>query len=189
MQFLKVRNVKSPERNVKENAGIDLYVPEKNDLFFRDIFYQNKKEGFALMCGEGEFVISHIKAQDVSFLDQESGIIYIAPHKDILIPMGIKSKFDSNIALIACNESSVARKKKLIFGAQVIDSSYQGEWFVHLINTSSDYQQILCGEKIIQVIPYFISQDDITIFKGDPNSFYDSKTLRGDGCLGSTGTK
>jgi dUTPase len=56
----------------------------------------------------------------------KDGVIYIAPRADIVIPSGICSKFPANLALIANNKSGVATKKKLIFGASVIDTSYQG---------------------------------------------------------------
>ena len=37
MQFIKIRDVKSPERDVSENAGIDFYIPE-NTPEFRQAF-------------------------------------------------------------------------------------------------------------------------------------------------------
>ena len=37
MQFIKTRDVKSPERDVSENAGIDFYIPE-NTPEFRQAF-------------------------------------------------------------------------------------------------------------------------------------------------------
>ena len=37
IQFIKTRDVKSPLRNVAENAGIDFYIPENNDDFIHDL--------------------------------------------------------------------------------------------------------------------------------------------------------
>ena len=37
MQFIKTRDVKSPERDISENAGIDFYIPE-NTPEFRQAF-------------------------------------------------------------------------------------------------------------------------------------------------------
>lgn len=37
MQFIKIREVKSPERDVNENAGIDFYIPENTEQFRKDL--------------------------------------------------------------------------------------------------------------------------------------------------------
>ena len=121
-----------------------------------------------------------------SFVDEATGKIYVAPRKDILIPSGIKSKFPNSLALVANNKSGIATKKKLVFGASVIDASYQGEWHLHLINTSDSYQEISCGTK---VIPHLISTDELEVLDLSPEEFYTEKTSRGDGGFGSTGIK
>ena len=36
MQFIKIRDVKSPERDASENAGIDFYIPENTPEFRQD---------------------------------------------------------------------------------------------------------------------------------------------------------
>lgn len=165
MQFIKVRDVKSPERNVNENAGIDFYIPENNT----------------------EFILSFLNKNPTTQFDINTGEITIEPHCDVLIPSGIKSKFEPNLALIANNKSGIATKKKLIVGATVIDSSYQGEWHLHVINTSNKAQTIKCGQKIIQFIPHVISTDPVEIFEGTEAEFFTETTSRGSGGFGSTG--
>lgn len=41
MQFIKIREVKSPERDVNENAGIDFYIPENTEQFRKDLLAKN----------------------------------------------------------------------------------------------------------------------------------------------------
>ena len=167
IQFLKVRDVKDPIRDVNENAGIDFFIPEKSDD-----------------------VVKEIKDFNQNIIIEDNNII-IPPHQDILIPAGIKSKFDKNLALIAANKSGVSTKNKLIFGAQVIDASYQGEWHIHLINWSDSAQTISFGKKIIQFIPTVISNDEHTIddlIFTTEDEFFTEKTNRGTDGFGSTGT-
>ena len=38
MQFIKTRDVKNPERNVAENAGIDIYIPNNTPEFVEATF-------------------------------------------------------------------------------------------------------------------------------------------------------
>lgn len=163
LEFIKTRNVKSPERNALENAGIDFYIPEKNS------YTEEELKTF----GSG-----------VSIVDN---CIRIAPHKDVKIPAGIKSKFSNNIALIAYNKSGIATKKKLIVAAQVIDCAYQGEWHIHLINTSDEVQSVEFGQKIVQFIPEVISTDDVVVRDITEEEFFTEKTSRGAGGFGSTG--
>lgn len=164
LEFIKVRNVKSPERNAQENAGIDFYIPEK------DSFTDDELSKFG---------------KDV-YIDGEC--ITILPHGDILIPSGVKSKFENNVALVASNKSGVATKKKLVFGAAVIDSSYRGELHFHLINTSDEPQTIKFSQKIIQFLPYYISTDPVIISNESEEEFFsNTKSSRGAGGFGSTG--
>ena len=175
MQFIKVRDVKSPIRNVKENAGIDFYIPEDNEEFRQALLAKNAT------------MINGASSNEYNYID-DSGTIFIAPHSDVLIPSGIKSKFENNMALIANNKSGVATKKKLVFGASVIDASYQGEWHLHLINTSDVYQSVACGTKVIQFIPHLISTDPVEIVEMSAEDFYkDTTSSRGEGGFGSTG--
>ncbi len=183
VQFIKTRDVKSPVRDPNENAGIDFYIPEFNDKFIKDL--QGKNIKLKIVKNKFSAFFAHIFHK--TYLSGSK--IHIAPHKDIIIPTGIKSKFSKNLALIANNKSGIATKKKLVFGASVIDCSYQGEWHAHLINTSNKYQVVECGTKVIQFIPHIISVEPIEILDQTPEEFYTEKTSRGEGWQGSTGVK
>lgn len=202
MQFIKTRKVKNPERNAKENAGIDFYIPEDTEEFRRDLKIKNSSPFSAGFCDVNDvedwptmsaelrknYIENYAFEFKLCYIDSE-GIIHIPPHKDVLIPTGIRSKFEPNLALIANNKSGIATKKKLIFGASVIDSSYQGEWHIHLISVSDYWQEVACGQKIIQFIPHLISTDPVEILDLTPEEFYTEKTSRGEGWQGSTGIK
>jgi len=181
IKFIKVLDVKDPERDPLENAGIDFYVPNNTEVFVKALQEKNQD---LVICGKNEEAVD-----GCSCFHTDTGIIYIAPHKDIIIPTGIKSKFNPSLALIANNKSGIATKKKLVFGASVIDTSYQGEWHAHLINTSNKYQVVECGTKVIQFIPHVISTESIEVLDIPEKDFYTEKTSRGDGWQGSTGLK
>ena len=182
MQFIKTREVKNPVRNVQENAGIDCYIPENTEEFRKDLLIKNPTMKIIPLDIANEL--------RCTYLAEATGNIYIAPHKDIIIPSGIRSKFSPHLALIANNKSGIATKKKLIFGASVIDASYQGEWHYHLINTSDEYQVVKCGTKVIQFIPHLISTEEVEVLDLSPEEFYkDSVSSRGEGWAGSTGIK
>ena len=163
-EFLKVRNVKSPQRDAGENAGIDFFIPE----------YSNELE---------EYLIEKNPDIDVTKYG-----IWVNPQQGILIPTGIKSKFDSNVALVAMNKSGVCTKTQLIAGASVIDSSYQGEIHIHVINTSKNRVKLEYGTKLMQFIPLVINTEELVI-REDEETFYTEETNRGDGGFGSTGLK
>ena len=184
MQFIKTRDVKDPVRNPNENAGIDFYIPAYCHQFRSDLITKNP--GIATPYKAiSKFFAKLFRKTFITC----GGEIYIAPHKDIIIPSGIKSKFGPELALIANNKSGVATKKKLVFGASVIDASYQGEWHLHLITTSNKYQVLECGQKVVQFIPHVISTDEIQMVDATAEEFYTEKTSRGEGWQGSTGVQ
>lgn len=184
MQFIKTRDVKDPVRNVAENAGIDFYIPAYCYQFKTDLLAKNN----GMRAVESKFETFMAKLLKKTYIDA-GGIIHIAPNKDVIIPTGIRSKFGNDLALIANNKSGIATKKKLVFGASVIDASYQGEWHAHLINTSKSYQTVECNQKIIQFIPHVISTAEVEVCDKTPEEFYTEKTSRGDGWQGSTGVQ
>ena len=195
MQFIKIRDVKSPERDVSENAGIDFYIPE-NTPEFRQAFIKKSLRladvevrwpGFSEKEDTIERRLKWCVENNWSYLYGNN--IYIAPHEGIIIPTGIKSKFGPELALIANNKSGIATKKQLIFGASVIDCSYQGEWHINLINTSEHYQTLEFGQKAVQFIPHLISTEPVEVVDLPEEEFYTEKTSRGDGWQGSTGIK
>lgn len=166
IDFLKVRNVKDPVWNFEENAGIDFFVPEKDNAVVAEIMEFNEKHG-----------------NNVTI---DGNTIIVPAHEDILIPAGIKSKFPKNVGLMANNKSGVATKKKFIFGAELIDTSYQGEWHIHLINTSNKPQTLDFGTKCVQFVPVMLYVEGCTITT-NADGFFTEETNRGEGGFGSTG--
>ena|SRR5574344_147977 len=164
IKFNKIREVKDPKRNVGEDAGFDFFVPEYNADFEKDFSLKNDKN-FAHLSKDG---------------------IMIAPRKDVMIPSGIQSSFDKDVALIAMNKSGISSKQKLIIGACVVDSSYQGEIHLHLFNMSDKTVNIPYGQKLVQFVPYKIDVSEYFVSTGE-TEFFTEKSKRGDEGFGSTG--
>lgn len=161
IKFLKTRDVKSPSRANKLDAGIDFYVPELTDEFVKILREKNP----------------HIDVWQHSEIGRH---IPLAPQQRILIPSGIYCQMEKpGTALIAANKSGVATKTGLIFGAQVVDFEYQGEIHLSLINTSNVAVEITSGMKILQFIETPVIQSEILIMEMSVENFYKNSTTRG----------
>ena len=126
---------------------------------------------------------SHSAGIDFYVPNDYENDIYVEAHGDVLIHSGIcVDMMSADMALIAFNKSGIALNKKMVLGACVVDSDYQGEIMLHLINTSDEVQVISPGQKIVQLVavpilyPELIETDDLFL----------TKTERGDGGFGST---
>jgi len=108
------------------------------------------------------------------------------PGKSVNIPSGIKAKIPVGYALIAFNKSGMALKG-LQVGACVVDSDYQGEIHLHVINTTTEPIEILVGQKLVQFI--LIPYAHCNIIEIEEGSLYPEKTERGEGGFGSTNEK
>ena len=171
IKFLKVRDVKSPERGTAEAAGIDFYVPNYDPEFIVDLLDKNR------------FI-----QYDDNYAENTIDIV-LRPGERVLIPSGIKTWMEPGTALIAANKSGVASKKGLIFGAQVVDSDYTGEVHINVINTSNNDVKISSGDKLIQFIhtPVLLSRVE-EVSEAEFKALHES-SARGEGGFGSTGTK
>ena len=174
IQFTKIRDVKSPNRANKHDAGTDFFIPNFNEQFLKDLAAKNKN-----------VFISH-------FIDEEgnkAAKITIPAFRDVLIPSGIKVNiFDKNTYLAANNKSGVATKYKLDVGANVVDADYQGEVHIHLVNQSDSEVVLQTGQKVIQ----FIHKEYIqTYWQEITNEDYNKieASDRGTGGFASTGEK
>jgi len=166
MKFTKVRDVKSPVRGHSTDAGIDFFVPEGNEEFFKDFKEKNPLIG----------------------INTDSNQIVLAPHQGVIIPSGIHVKFAEGMALVAYNKSGVAVKKQLDALACVVDSDYEGEVHINVVNTSNEPQIITCGDKLIQFILLPIILDTPVEVDSIETLYKDSTSERKDGGFGSTGT-
>lgn len=127
VRFLKVRDVKSPERGTKYSAGIDFFVPndfEITTLYPRDdvLIPSGIKVGLPL----GTMLMAADK----------SGIASSASAKG---EVNMRAKDD-------LPESAI------IIGAKIIDEDYPGEVHIHLINVGQNPVVIMPGQKVAQFI-------------------------------------
>mgnify|MGYP003147782138 CR=1 FL=1 len=115
--------------------------------------------------------------------------LVIQPNESVLVPTGCKFAIPHGYRMEIMNKSGVAYKKKLIVGACVVDSGYEGEVFVNLHNIGTEAQIIEPGDKIAQavVVPVvharFVASESPDIYEWYPITI----SNRGSGALGSTG--
>ena len=127
MRFLKVRDVKSPERGTQYSAGIDFFVP--NDFVT-----------CVLAPGEDVLIPSGIK------VGLPPGTMLMGADKSgIASSANAKWRADMK-AKDALPESAV------VIGAKIIDEDYPGEVHIHLINVGEEFVTIKPGQKVAQFI-------------------------------------
>ena len=119
------------------------------------------------------------------YVPSDFTITKVAPQNSIKIPSGIKVDIPQGYALIAFNKSGVCTTLGLVAGACVIDSGYQGEIHIHLINASRKDVFITPDMKIIQFI--LIPVSDVMTEECDLEELYDKQSERSSGGFGSTG--
>lgn len=119
--------------------------------------------------------------------DYPNSLRRVEPGERFFIPSGIKANVPEGHALIAFNKSGVALKKGLMVGACVVDSDYQGEIHLHLVNTSCKAVTIEPGEKLTQFL--LIPVDHCVVEVVDEQDLFDVETDRGSGGFGSTGVQ
>ena len=119
--------------------------------------------------------------------DYPSSLCTIQPGDRYFIPSGIKANVPEGFALIAMNKSGVSMKKGLMVGACVVDSDYQGEIHLHLINASNNAVTIEPGDKLTQFLLVPVNHCAVELV--DVDDLFDEETTRGSGGFGSTGVK
>lgn len=172
IKFLKTREVKSPTRAFEFDAGIDFYVPEFTPEFVKILKEKNP-----------DLYIS-VSSEDSAF----DSCVVLEPGERVLIPSGIHCQMQTpNRMLAAFNKSGIASKFGLVAGAAIVDSSYQGEIHLSLINTSNAFVKITPGMKILQFIEIPIYCSKILVEENKTISeFYGKETERGAGGFGSS---
>ena len=121
--------------------------------------------------------------------DVGSQPVSIEPGQSMILGTGLKFGVPHGYMIQIMNRSGNAAKKKLMVGACVVDSGYNGEVFVNLHNIGSKPQTINPGDKIAQavVIPVvpvrFLETSNDNLYDWSPITI----SARGDGALGSTG--
>ena len=84
--------------------------------------------------------------------DVGSQPVSIEPGQSMILGTGLKFGVPHGYMIQIMNRSGNAAKKKLIVGACVVDSGYNGEVFVNLHNIGSKPQTINPGDKIAQAV-------------------------------------
>ena len=118
--------------------------------------------------------------------DYPQHLCVIHPGTRCFIPSGIKANVPDGFALVAFNKSGVALKKQLLVGAAVVDSDYQGEIHLHLVNTSNRVVEISPGEKLTQFLLLPVDHGPVELVSEE--ILFTEETSRGGGGFGSTGT-
>lgn len=157
--FERMTDVKMPCKAHKTDAGLDFYIP--NDIKY--------------LSENGKNIV-------LQNIDNEMKIV-IGAHDSVLIPMGVKSKFEEGNALVFFNRSGIASKKHLFRGACIVDSEYRGTIFVNLTNVSDEVQYLQPGEKLIQAM--LLPVPEIEVVEDN----VENDTERGEGGFGSTNNK
>jgi dUTP pyrophosphatase len=105
--------------------------------------------------------------------------------QSILIPSGVVAHIPKDHVLIAFNKSGISTKHGLIVGACVVDSDYQGEIHLHVINTSHEDYVVKPGQKLVQfvLLPYVKPAIEVV----DQSELFSKKTTRAEKGFGSTG--
>lgn len=166
MKYTKIKNVKSPLRANRTDAGIDFFVPDVEQM--REQLVELNKN-YSVTIGETD------------------SKIYVFPHSRVLIPSGLKVVVPGGFAMIGFNKSGIATKHGLTLGACVVDADFRGEVLINLINTTDGVVIIEGGTKIAQfvVLPVDLRvPEELTEWEYDTYK----TTNRGEGGFGSTGT-
>jgi dUTP pyrophosphatase len=110
--------------------------------------------------------------------------VELKPNESILIASGIHLNIPYGYELVGYNKSGIAAKRKLVLGACVIDSDYQGELLINIHNIGTEVQVIEPNMKIAQFL--FRPRGWANLIEVDFGDLYKVKTKRGEGGFGST---
>lgn len=124
-------------------------------------------------------------AVDLVYCAEEYGAYYLSPGDFFLFKTGIALDMrSSDMAAIIIPRSGNGTKRGLVLahGTGLIDSDYQGELFVPLLNRGREAQTIKPGERIAQL--FFIPVIHATF---NVVQEFQTATARGAGGFGSTG--
>lgn len=161
------------ETNKNYVFKITKYDP--NDLSLNIVDFNDLDDEIVKWITEDDTVISRIEME---------------PHSKILIPSGIHANLPDHIFLKAENKSGIASKRGLIFGASVVDTDYQGEIHINLMNVTDNHVIIEAGEKIVQFVPMFQPiMNHVLEYESLDDLYKNKKSDRGAGGFGSSGEK
>ena len=173
VQFTKIRDVKSPMRANKHDAGTDFFIPNYSEHYVNVLMEKNSFNNLLINVIKDDNGHKQIE-------------ISIPEGEQVMIPSGIKVWiFDKGTYLQATNKSGIASKYSLTVGANTIDADYQGEVHINLLNTSGKTVRLYSGQKVVQFIhKRYIDTEWEEISNEDYNLI--EPTDRGEGGFGST---
>ena len=126
---------------------------------------------------------------DLRYNPEEDWPTKIDPGSSMILGTGLKFGVPHGYMIQIMNRGGNAAKKKLMVGACVVDSGYDGEVFVNLHNIGKKVQIINAGDKIAQAV--VIPVVPVRFLETQNDNLYDWAPItissRGDGGLGSTG--
>lgn len=198
IKFLKTREVKSPDRGNRTDAGIDFFVPKFNKEFIErlaelnpKIFGKDNSERLEISgilsvnYDTSNYFTDNNTSNDIEYTQDEENkyediikfdttkgkpYVLLKSHQGITIPSGVRTRMaEEDRALIGANKGGIASKYGVIFGAHVIDYEYQGEIHINVINTSTDPIRIYEDMKLIQFIETPIILSDLNVETYDNN--------------------
>lgn len=120
-------------------------------------------------------------------LDSFPNPILLRPGDSVLIPSGIKIDMPAGYAMIFFNKSGNASKLDIDVMASVIDSQFQGEIHLNVINNGTKDVELHRGMKLLQGIVFKIETPSIDLV--DISELYIKESQRGASGFGSTNNK
>jgi len=156
IKFYVYGDTKAPKRE-EGDAGIDIFIPNLSENFMKSLTEKNPGQPF-------RWGLMGAPQSEEDLKNNKGVFLYIPAHEDIIIPTFVKSRFPKNLCLRVSNKSGVALHQKLIIGAEIIDSSYEGEILIHVFNASNQTRFLEFGQKIAQLIPEIIDNQPIELY-------------------------
>lgn len=159
-----------------------------------NIIFAKKSQDVKIPCKE-----THNAGYDIYAYFQEEKLV-IKPHETKMIPTGLYSAFSEDYYIQLVERGSTG-SKGIAQRCGVIDSSYRGEWFVPITNTTDkeliiskeikettvtkDYIGYPYNKAICQAVLLPVPKVEIKEISID--DFLKLESDRGTGCLGSSG--
>ena len=155
-RFTKVRDVKSPNRKNKGDAGLDFYIPTNLTLAQLQEANMQAKYVNAGSLEPNEYSIA---------TDGKGRItkIFFGPMTRLSIPSGIRALLEPAASMMqANNKSGRSTKQGFIFTAEVCDSPYTGEYHIGVLNTHCTSQTMEVDKAAIQFVhvPIYLTEPE-----------------------------
>lgn len=176
IKFLKVRDVKTPERWTKLSSWIDFFIPNNLDDIRDDIKYTPTEK-----ITNQEFLKEKWLTWDEIFIPHNMWVIIPTWIKVIMEQL----EWNWAIEMVMYNKSGISVKNNLIVWACVIDNDYRWEMNIHLINCSRENIILKCGQKVVQWVVRVVLLENIEVINEEEFIKY-QETERGEGWFGST---